>query len=265
MAFSDLFWKLFIPTAIIAALAVLIVVTSLAIAHHAPVPRMRRRGTPIHVLVVLGSGGHTTEMFYILEKAYEQKDCTYRTYVVTSGDKFSAKKAVDFEAEYSKSLKESGHADIGEYDVITIPRARRVHQSYWTAPFSTLQCFWACLLVLLGRHPGQKQLPSQYLSVYPDLIFSNGPAVAVCMVSAAKAIRFCIFIYRWITLQGHIPTMPKLRTIYIESWARISKLSTSGILLLPLADKFLVQWPDIAGLRAWWGMKKTEYAGWLVL
>lgn len=214
---------------------------------------------------MLGSGGHTTEMFYILEKAYKDRKYTSRTYVVTSGDNFSAQKAVDFEERYCKSLKEQGNSDPGEYVVVTIPRARRVHQSYVTAPLSTLQCFWACLLVLFGRHPDQKKLPHKRKPVFPDIIFSNGPAVAVCMILAAKMIRFFIFIHRWVTFQGNIPTISKLRTVYIESWARITKLSLSGLLLLPLADRFLVQWPDIAGIRAWWGMRKTEYAGWLVL
>lgn len=204
-------------------------------------------------------------MLYILEKEFKQRDYAYRTYVVTSGDNFSANKAVDFEAKHRQRLKGKGNSDTGEFDVITVPRARRVHQSYLTAPFSTLQCFWACMLILCGRHPDQKKLPWDYISVHPDIIFSNGPAVAVCMILAAKIIRFFICIYRWVTLQGNTPAISKLRTIYIESWARITKLSASGVILLPLADRFLVQWPDIAGLQAWWGMRKTEHAGWLVL
>lgn len=187
---------------------------------------------------------------------------THRTYVVSSGDKFSAGKAKDFEANFLKSSNDGSHSD---YTVVTIPRARRVHQSYWTAPFSTLHCLLNCFLVLMGQHPDQRRLPAEYSSVNPDLILTNGPAVAVCMIVAAKTIRLFIFMSRWITGHSSEPAVSRLRTIFVESWARVRTLSTSGVLILPLADQILVQWPDLAGRQAWWGMKKTEYVGWTVL
>ena len=138
---------------------------------------------------------------------------SYRTYVVSSGDDFSAAKAIEFE----KSLQ--GGEDVpfpqgvslpgapppllggppplmdgppplmgapplqpatpqgvpsqdAPYTIVTVPRARRVHQSFLTAPLSTLQCFWACVRVLCGRYPDQKPLPLNY-SPYPDLILTN--------------------------------------------------------------------------------------------
>lgn len=199
----------------------------------------------------------------MLEKtALDPAVYTHRTYVVSSGDKFSAQKAENFEAKFLKSSNGSRHSN---YTIVTIPRARRVHQSYWTAPFSTLHCLLNCFLVLLGQHPDQQRLPPEYPSVHPDLILTNGPAVAVCMILAAKIIRFFIFVSRWITGHSSKPAVARLRTIFVESWARVRTLSTSGVLLLPLADQFLVQWPDLAGRQAWWGMKKTEYVGWAVL
>lgn len=213
--------------------------------------------------MVLGSGGHTTEMFYMLQKIkLNPERYTYRTYVVTSGDNFSAGKAQEFEAEHMSPGKQEPRSN---YSIVTIPRARRVHQSYWTAPFSTLLCFWACIRVLTGRHHDQGRLPAKYASPHPDIILANGPAVSVCMILAAKIIRFYIFVSRWITGRGSKPAVSRLRTIFVESWARVRTLSTSGVLLLPLADQFLVQWPDLAGRRAWWGMRQTEYAGWVVL
>lgn len=219
------------------------------------------------MLVVLGSGGHTAEMFYMLERMnFDPQVYTYRTYVVSSGDNFSADKAKDFEAQ---RVQNSQGIHNNRYTIVTVPRARRVHQSYLTAPFSTLQCFWACLNVLRGLHPDQK-LPKEYSSLYPDLILTNGPATAVCVVAGAKLIRFFLCLVQCTALCRGLRTSaftsaPKLRTIYIESWARVSSLSTSGVLLLPLVDRFLVQWPAQAGRRAWWGMKRTQYAGWLVI
>lgn len=188
---------------------------------------------------------------------------TYRTYVVSSGDNFSAAKAVEFETNHGKNTGDEYNKN--HYNIVTIPRARRVHQSYLTAPFSTLHCLWACLLVLRGRYPGQTELPVEYSSSHPDIILTNGPAVSVCMVLAAKIIRFLIFVSRWSLGKGFKPSVSRLRTVFVESWARVSSLSTSGVLLLPLADAFLVQWPALGGRRAWWGMKKTKYVGWVVL
>lgn len=212
---------------------------------------------------MLGSGGHTAEMLAILENNFDFSIYTYRTYVVSSGDDLSAQKAVEFESRIAQENDRKKPAE--DYTIITVPRARRVHQSYLTAPFSTLHCFWACLLVLLGRNPAQRPLPVKYPSKHPDVIITNGPAVAVCMILAAKFIRFFIYCYRWATGQGSKPEISRLRTIYVESWARVRTLSVSGRILLPIADKFLVQWPPLAGRRAWWGMKETEYCGWVVL
>jgi beta-1,4-N-acetylglucosaminyltransferase len=187
---------------------------------------------------------------------------TYRTYVVTSGDNFSAEKAREFETNFLNKGKNQTESD---YSIVTIPRARRVHQSYWTTPFSTIHCLWACFNVLLGRYPGQKRLPPRYFSPQPDLILTNGPAVGFCIVLAAKVIRFCEFVSRCMSGSSSRPAVSRLRTMFVESWARVRGLSTTGVLLLPLADVFLVQWRSLAGRRAWPGMKPTQYAGWAVL
>ncbi|KAJ5834367.1 hypothetical protein N7447_000393 [Penicillium robsamsonii] len=269
LSFRDLLLWCFVLAIILGASILLVLFISLTISQNTIPAKCRPRGSPTHLLVVLGSGGHTAEMLYMLERMkFDPQIYTYRTYLVSSGDNFSADKAKDFEAQHVQNSQ--GHNHSNNYTIVTVPRARRVHQSYLTAPFSTLQCFWACLNVLRGVHPDQK-LPKKYSSPYPDLILTNGPATAVCVVAGAKLIRFFQCLARCITLGLGLRTTsafasaPKLRAIYIESWARVSSLSTSGVLLLPLVDRFLVQWPAQAGRRAWWGMKKTQYAGWLVI
>ncbi|KAL1854266.1 UDP-N-acetylglucosamine transferase subunit [Paecilomyces lecythidis] len=211
---------------------------------------------------------------------------TYRTYVVSSGDSFSARKAVEFEEGLKGNTREDNtdgekrdeasslHSD--SYIIITIPRARRVHQSFLTAPFSTLQCFWACLQVLCGAHPDQRSLKRSMASTYPDLILTNGPATAVCVILAAKLLRLLDYTMPWLSrsiqgpggqsvdAQSKEPSPARLRTIFVESWARVTTLSLSGKILLPVADRFLVQWPALAGRRAWKGMRETEYVGALV-
>ncbi|KAJ5217621.1 UDP-N-acetylglucosamine transferase subunit alg14 [Penicillium citrinum] len=297
------FWKILVPVAVLGFLAVLVLLASLFISQNIKFPKIPRHRTPIHILIVLGSGGHTTEMLYMLNKtAFDPSVWAYRTYVTTSGDNFSANKAAEFEArlsgrlndiidkpdlpndiselfegtnvqaknkqefENSKNVTKVDYPTSGDsFRIIEVPRARKVHQSYLTAPFSTIHCLWACLLVLLGRFPGQKPVPSSYESPCPDVILTNGPAVAVCMMLAAKIIRFFSFTTRWLMGRGSTPNVARLRTIYIESWARVRNLSVSGKLLLPVADSFIVQWRTLEGRQAWPGMKKTQYKGWLVI
>ena len=211
---------------------------------------------------------------------------TYRTYVVSAGDNFSAAKAVEFEGSLERKYepKEQGKnastSDLGavdHYTIVTVPRARRVHQSYLTAPFSTLHCFWACLRVLRGLHPDQNPLPRFIRSPYPDIILTNGPATAVCVILAAKTLRLIhslISLFPFgtagrkaeprLTWHGQAPLDFQLRTIFVESWARVTTLSLSGKLLLPFVDRLLVQWPELEGKVAWKGMRKTEYVGALV-
>ncbi|KAI9923667.1 hypothetical protein ASPWEDRAFT_50163 [Aspergillus wentii DTO 134E9] len=255
--------------------AILLLLRALSVSQNTEVPKCRSKHTPTHLLVVLGSGGHTAEMFSMLRRMqFDSSVYTYRTYVVSSGDNFSATKAVEFEAnflnggEWGKQKKQiQSQNDSEPYAIITVPRARRVHQSYLTAPLSTLQSFWACLLVLRGLHPDQKSLPQHIRSLYPDVILTNGPATAVCIILAAKLLRLCHFLIGNTTPktgQGSTPLDFQLRTIFVESWARVTTLSLSGKILLPFADRFLVQWPALEGKRAWKGMRKTEYVGALV-
>ncbi|RDW60345.1 glycosyltransferase family protein [Aspergillus mulundensis] len=258
---------LFVASAISAALFL----SAFAVSQNTPVPKWRPKNSPVHLLVVLGSGGHTAEMFSLLRRMeLNTSRYIYRTYIVSSGDNFSATKAVEFESTLG--------AEPESYAIITVPRARRVHQSYLTAPFTTTFSFWSCLLALCGRHPDQQQhkRPEQLPSPYPDLILTNGPATAVCVILAARLLRLVAWFLSFLfPARIHPPTISagglappeeefRLRTIFVESWARVRTLSLSGKILLPFADRFLVQWPALEGKRAWWGMRKAEYIAGLV-
>ncbi|KAF9882726.1 UDP-N-acetylglucosamine transferase subunit [Aspergillus nanangensis] len=257
---------------------------ALSTSQNTHIPKWRPNTSPTHLLVVLGSGGHTAEMFSMLRRMkLDPSKYTYRTYIVSSGDHFSAAKAVEFETLYLARTAPAPAKDAtvaASYTIVTVPRARRVHQSYLTAPFSTLQSFWACLLVLRGLHPDQKPLPPQMISPYPDVVLTNGPATAVCVILAARILRLYHLLVSLVPSTTHIhtptsvppgsarPTVVsakyQLRTIFVESWARVTTLSLSGMLLLPFADRFLVQWPTLGGKQAWKGMRKTEYVGAIV-
>lgn len=220
------------------------------------------------MLIVLGSGGHTAEMLSMLRRMpLDPNTYTFRTYIVTSGDSFSASKAAEFEATLHAQYKDSKHTQNQHYEIITVPRARRVHQSYLTAPFSTIHCFWACLQVLRGRHADEPRSKRDVTSPYPDLILTNGPATAVCVVLGAKLLRFWIALSALLLLKPSrtiTPSTSALCTVFIESWARVTTLSLSGKILLPFVDRFLVQWPNLEGKQAWWGMRKAEFVGTII-
>ena len=243
-----------------------------------PPPPKRRRGSPARLLVVLGSGGHTTEMFYMLDHI-AIGDFTHRSYVVSSGDAFSAIRAKDFEASKARRKEASTiktesrtldyingkqkptsfenmrtkklpiatpdmREDTAGFEISVIPRARRIHQPLYTTPLSALQCLRACLQLL--RPQGNRQRR------YPDLILLNGPGTAAVMVLA-------VLILRAVNYRGaNEPSC--MRIVYIESWARIRSLSLTGRLLLPFVDRFLVQWKGLQRLG-----RRCEYYGPLVL
>ncbi|GAB7346575.1 hypothetical protein MBLNU457_5764t1 [Dothideomycetes sp. NU457] len=223
-----------------------------------PLRKSRKRGQPTHLLIVLGSGGHTAEMIAMLRnsiqgrpdrsgnptsKSLDWSAFTHRTWVVSSGDHFSAARAKDFENEVSDSASETDMKHAGgleTFTIVTVPRARKIHQPLLTTPFSSLQCLWACLRLLVSHKHG-----------YPDLILTNGPATATILVWATLLVRF---IDMW-----HMDAQRKMRTVYVESWARVKKLSLSGRLLCWVADRVLVQWPQLDGVQG-----RGEYLGVLV-
>jgi beta-1,4-N-acetylglucosaminyltransferase len=247
--------------------------------------QLRARPNTARILVVLGSGGHTHEMLALLRDLDTQK-YTHRTYTVSSGDAFSAKRAAAFEAaladkaaaaqrgtqqapvvaipaakEVVPQIALNGRArantagreerpycvGLEHYSIATIPRARRIHQPLYTTPFSALKTLVVAFKLLLST-PKSAAAPSSEL---PDLIVTNGPATAVIIVLAAFVLRF--FDVRGAESRG------LCRTVYVESFARVKTLSLSGKLLVRVVDRFLVQWKELEGYGG-----RAEYGGILV-
>ncbi|KAI9845377.1 MAG: UDP-N-acetylglucosamine transferase subunit [Thelocarpon superellum] len=179
---------------------------------------------------------------------------THRSYVVSEGDAFSRQKALEFEAQLADrnpspatARGQTNGRPVDEvppsYDIVTIPRARKIHQSLLTTPISAFHCLAACFRVLYS--PASS--PSQ--PGYPDLIVTNGPGTAVCVILACLITRF-------FGLRG---SAGRMRTIYVESWARVRRLSLSGKILIRCVDRFLVQWQGLRGVAG-----RAEFIGVLV-
>ncbi len=215
---------------------------------HRTKPPARQRGTPIHLLIVLGSGGHTAEMLSLLTNL-DSNSYTHRSYLTSSGGDFSAGKAQEFERGLvGKDLSATGRRD---YSIHTVPRARGIHQSLLTSPLTSLHCLYTCLL-LLFKHP----------QGYPDLILTNGPATSLILILASTILRYFAFLPMLSNPgSGNSRIVAgKMRVIYVESWARVKRLSLSGrvIVWCGLCDRVLVQWKGLE-TRGW-----GEYRGALV-
>jgi len=255
----------------LALLTTLLVIASLRILailppHHFNSPLPRKRPLASRILIVLGSGGHTHEMFHLL-RDLDTRKWTHRTYVVSGGDAFSAQRAAEFEAELERRVKDKvreGEKEEGEkrkhcvgpahYNIATIPRARRIHQPLLTTPLSALSTLTHSLHPLLSAPPLLPNQPPQtpYEAAardLPTLIIANGPATAVIVILASLILRFLN--WKGANSRG------MCRTVYVESFARVKTLSLSGKLLCRVVDRFLVQWEGLegrGGRAEFWGV-----------
>lgn len=220
-----------------------------------------------------------------------------RTWVVSSGDGFSAARAEEFEGELEVLREKTGGGngtgdrkggDTVNWDIVTVRRARRVHQSLLTTPVSAVGCLVDCLGVLRGTHRREKkkhkqgqgqgqghreevEYKSEYDCHYPDLILTNGPGTGVIMVLASLLLLFVGLAPVRVNKHTSTSTSPSpststntsietnaeetetqevgsMRSIYIESWARVKTLSLSGRILRFLAGRVLVQWRGVGDL-----------------
>lgn len=177
--------------------------------------------------VFLGSGGHTTEALRLVSTLDFQR-YTPRTYIISHGDHLSGQKAVELEASDASP----------QYRLLSVPRARRVHQSFFSTPATLLlslcmAVYYVTLAPLLTR------------DYFADVLILNGPGTCLPLCMA-------VYLNRFLGLHS-----PKL--IYIESFARVTTLSLSGKLLRPFVDRFVVQWPQLARNGG-----REEYRGWLI-
>jgi beta-1,4-N-acetylglucosaminyltransferase len=172
-------------------------------------------------------GGHTAEMLALLG-SFDLGTYTPRRYVVADTDRMSGQKAATFEAAAAAAAAEitkqrsSGAPDASTppYSIYSIPRSREVGQSFLTSVFTTLRA--------AGR------AAAAVLTFAPDVVLTNGPGTAVPVVAAAVAV--------------HIVGVASARVVFVESIARVRRLSLTGRILyhFRLADEFLVQWEELA-------------------
>ncbi|OBA18992.1 Alg14-domain-containing protein [Metschnikowia bicuspidata var. bicuspidata NRRL YB-4993] len=173
------------------------------------------------LMIFLGSGGHTGEMLRLLENT-DISQC-HRTWLVSSGDAASLMKAKKYE-ESTRSFKNVNYAELH--------RARKVGESLALSTLSTIKSIFSTVQQL-------SLLPK------PDILLVNGPGTSV-------PIAYTLF---FMSLFGGCKT----KIVYIESLARVHNLSLSGRLIMPIANRFLVQWAPLA-----FKYQRAEYYGILI-
>lgn len=222
-------------------------------------PRPPKTG-PSHMVIVLGSGGHTAEMMSLLRDT-DPRRYFHRTYIVSSGDAFSSNKAYEIEKnlqlKYKPGVKEPSGRDemdplTGIWDVKIVPRARKIHQPLYTTPFSAFWSMVCCLEALYSC----SQTSRIGKGLFPDVIITNGPATAVMVIFASAILKFFA-----------VAPLDRMKTVYVESWARVRTLSLSGKILLKvgICDVFLVQWEALAKeINGNGSRQKVDWVGFLV-
>lgn len=164
--------------------------------------RFESKGIP--VLVVLGSGGHTGEIMPIVSLLAKSPNYGEFTFVSADSDTLSFK-----------------HPSIPKGSKFrTIPRSRKVGQSFFTSIFTTLYSLVMNIPLLL---------------VKPKLLLVNGPGVCLPVVVT-------IFI-------GNVLGICNCSIVFIESICRVKTLSLTGKLIYPFCDLFLVYWPDLLKMK----------------
>jgi len=167
----------------------------------------REANATVRTLVVLGSGGHTTEMLTVLDNVNRSR---YRpvSYLYAITDARSQERALAVEG-----LKQN----TDNCAFTAIPRSREVYQGWISSFFATLRSLMPCI--------------SHVYRFRPDVLLCNGPGT--CVPVAAAVFLFNVLLFR------------KCRIVFVESFCRTFSLSLSGRILYYLSTRFVVQWPQL--------------------
>ncbi|KAM1266815.1 UDP-N-acetylglucosamine transferase subunit ALG14-like [Malus sylvestris] len=197
-------------TLLIAA-ATLIITRFLYVLHRTGKPSSSKGSAPqpLSTLIVLGSGGHTAEMINLLSVLQKDRFAP-RFYIAAATDNMSLQKA---------RLLEENADESSSSQFMQIYRSREVGQSYFTSVLTALIALAHGLWLMIR--------------IRPQVILCNGPGT--CVPLCVIAFLFKVVGIRWSSV------------FYVESIARVQRLSLSGLLLykLRIADQFFVQWPQL--------------------
>ena len=165
-------------------------------------------------MVVLGSGGHTSEMMALLEAVDGRRyDPVHWVRADTDTTSFARLGASNL------ALLKNAHETNTRHEYHVVPRSREVGQSWGSTLLTTARATASsCALVFTTQ---------------PDVLLLNGPGTCVPLVLGALALG--------VASAG--AWRPKI--IFVESFCRVKTLSMTGRILYRIADAFYVQWPQL--------------------
>ncbi|KAL3813217.1 hypothetical protein ACJIZ3_014485 [Penstemon smallii] len=212
--FSE-FGSLNVAILLIVGISTLITIRIFYVIYRSSKPLYSRHPGPLSTLIVLGSGGHTAEMLNLLA-VMQMERFKPRYYIAAATDNMSLQKARVME----DSLLHKADVEVaGTSSFMQIYRSREVGQSYLTSVGTTIIALTHALWLMI--------------KIRPQVILCNGPGT--CVPLCVIAFCFKVLGIRWSSI------------FYVESIARVRKLSLSGLLLykLRMVDQLFVQWPQL--------------------
>ncbi|OTB03515.1 glycosyltransferase family 1 protein [Hypoxylon sp. CI-4A] len=243
MVLGLFFFLAFMPKLTIAILLVLIPLRHLSVISRRldpetrdPWPIHEPHGIPHYLLIVCGSGGHTGEMIRMITRSIQPQERSHRRWAMAYDDRMSYDKVVDFELNLVDRFSHQG-IDPGTFDIEYFHRGRAVHQSWLTTPFTAVLCLLDIFRILVAA-PRRRAIPDYQ---FPGVIVTDGPGSGFLFLLAAHILKVI-----------YVVPNDFMKTIFVESWARVGSLSLSGKLVkaLTLADAFIVQSPNLRGYRS---------------
>ncbi|KAI4860627.1 oligosaccharide biosynthesis protein Alg14 like-domain-containing protein [Hypoxylon rubiginosum] len=183
-------------------------------------------------LFICGSGGHTNEMLRMLMRSVQFEDIGHRRWAVGADDVLSFKKVLAFEHRVGNAFQRCG-MNSGTFNIRPFNRARHVHQGWSSASVTVIKSMCDVLDILLGA-PTRRQRSSLQ---FPNVIVSNGPGTGFLFLLTAHVLKLLCLVPE-----------PYMKTVYVESWARVKTLSLSAKLVkfFQVADVFVAQHRQLA-------------------
>ena len=173
-------------------------------------------GHTVKTLVVLGKGGHTSEMLAMLTN-FPEDVFTPLLFVASKTDHFSESRLRKWEDEQHIGSDGINDTAVARHRVFYIARAREVGQSWWSTVFTLVLSFLDSLLLVFRE--------------LPELVLCDGPGTCLPVCCAAFVLRFC--------------GLKNTKIVFVESFARVKTLSLTGKCLLFVVDRFVVQWKEL--------------------
>ncbi|ROW06849.1 hypothetical protein VMCG_03967 [Cytospora schulzeri] len=183
----------------------------------------------VSYLYVMGSGGHSTEMFSLIQLSFGVNHNQHRRYIIARGDEHSQNRKEDVESAFQESCPDGS---AGTHDAFIVTRARGVGQSYFTSVYSSLECA-RDILDALTTVPAQRiGQPNAAGFKFPHVIVTNGPGTG-----------FVVGLMAHILKMLYLVPQDRLKIIFVETWARTHSLGVTGKLFYwtGITDLFVVQ------------------------